>query len=109
MQYKMKAVIENSGIENPTLCYYNKYDSGITTVTGIIPNVRFFCSYNNSLPSADEEKEQCLKTGCSDFIIATSATTEDYPEFELYDHLGSFEGTTDWGYANYHYYLRNKE
>ena len=109
MQYKMKAVIENSGIENPTLFYYNKYDSGITTVTGIIPNVRYFCSYNNVISAANKEKEECVRTGCSDFIIVTSATTEKYPEFTLYDHLGSFEGTTDWGYANYHIFIRKQE
>lgn len=110
MQFKMKSVIENSGIENPTLFYYRKYDAGITTVTGIIPNLRYFCSYNNkALAAADMEQDRCIREGCSDFIITRSGTTEDYPEFDLYDHLGSFEGTTDWGYANYHYFMRKQE
>ena len=110
MQFKMKTVINNSGIKNPTLFYYKKYDAGITTVTGIIPNVRYFCSYNNkTLEEIDLAQDDYVRKGISDFVITRSGTTEDYPEFELYEHAGSFEGTIDWGLANYHYFVRKQK
>ena len=110
MQYKMKEVIDQSGIKNPTLFYYMKNDVGVTTVTGIIPNIRYFSYYNNpGLTELRVEQENCLRDGCSDFVIVRSASTEVYPEFEKYDHLGSFVGRVDNGLINFHYYMRKQE
>ena len=92
------------------LFYYLKNDVGVTTVTGIIPNIRYFSYYNNpGLTDLRTEQENCLRDGCSDFVIVRSATTDTYPEFEQYDHLGSFVGKVDTGLINFHYYMRKQQ
>ncbi len=109
MQYKMKEVIDQSGIENPTLLYYRTLDLGINTTTGMIPNVRYFCLFNvNNQSEMNEEQSRCLHEGCVDFVTAFSIDPDDYPEFNAYDHQGWFVGPTDNNYGYYHYYTRKE-
>ena len=107
MQYKMKEVIERSGIENPTLLYYRTLDLGINTTAGMIPNVRYFCLFNvNNQSEMNYEQSKCLHEGCVDFVTAFSIDPDVYPEFNAYDHQGWFVGPTDNNYGYYHYYTR---
>ena len=107
MQYKMKEVIEQSGIENPTLFYYRTLDLGINTTTGMIPNVRYFCLFNvKNQAEMNEEQAACLREGCADFVTAFNVEPDVYPEFEAYEHQGWFVGPTDNNYGYYHYYTR---
>ena len=107
MQNKMKAVIEASGIEDPTVLSYEIGDAGVNTAAGLIPGIRFFCFYNNRRnETIQKEQQACIDTGCADYIIAFSKFEDDHPEFDAYIYQGWFEGTYDDSSAYYHYFLR---
>ncbi len=107
MQYKMKEVIKQSGIENPTLFYYGTLDLGINTAAGIIPNMRYFCGFNNiDIHESIEEQAACLNEGCVDYVTAFTIYPDSYPDFPAYKHAGWFIGPTDTSYGYYHYYTR---
>ena len=107
MQYKMKEVIKQSGIENPTLFYYGTLDLGINTAAGIIPNMRYFCGFNNiNINESIEEQAACLNEGCVDYVTAFTIYPDSYPDFPAYKHAGWFIGPTDTSYGYYHYYTR---
>lgn len=103
-QYQIKSVIESSNIENPTILHYQVAETGINTVTGSIPGIRFFCSYNNDKIGVLEEQEQCIKNQCADFIITLSREEEDHPTFETYDYQGWRRGLVDKSLHYCHYY-----
>ena len=105
-QYKMKTVIEQSGIKQPTILYYNMGDGGINTVSGLIPDLRFFCYYHNpNLNDMVTEQRECIKNQCADFIVAYAKNERFYPRFETYEHVGYFMGVREEGYPYYHYYV----
>ena len=107
MQYKMAEVIKQSGIENPTIFYYGTLDLGINMTAGMIPNMRYFCGFNNiNLEESFEEQVKCLNEGCVDFVTAFTIYPDKYPGFPAYDHAGWFIGPTDTSYGYFHYYTR---
>ncbi|MBR6090286.1 MAG: glycosyltransferase family 39 protein [Anaerolineaceae bacterium] len=81
-QYRIKNVIESSGIKNPTLLNYDFLDMGVNTVAGLLPNQRFFCGFNLPLMDIAEEQNSCLRTGCTDYAL-TFMRSIDYPMYEL--------------------------
>lgn len=81
-QYQALKVIEDSGIENPTLLNYSFLDMGVDTVAGIIPSQRFFCSFNLPLPDIKTEQDACLSKGCTDFVL-TFMLNIDSPNYAL--------------------------
>ena len=83
-QYQIKAAIEASGIEHPTLLNYDFLDMGVNTIAGLMPNQRFFCGFNLPLKEIKEEQNLCLKNGCTDFVM-TFLRTIDSPGYELVD------------------------
>ncbi len=107
MQFQMKEVIDQSGIENPTLFYYGTLDLGINTTAGTIPNMRYFCGFNNiNIQESIEEQANCLNEGCVDFVTVFTIYPDIYPEFPAYEHAGWFIGPTDTSYGYFHYYTR---
>lgn len=105
-QYKMKTIIEQSGIKQPTILYYNMGDGGINTVSGLIPNLRFFCYYHNpNLNDMVTEQRECIENQCADFIVTYAKNEKFYPRFETYEHAGYFMGVREEGYPCYHYYV----
>lgn len=104
-QYKMKEVIDRSGIENPSILYYHMGDAGINTVTGAIPGLRYFCYYRNpNLFDIEKVQQDCINSRCADYIITYSQNEMYYEKFETYEHAGYFMGVAEEGYPCYHYY-----
>ena len=107
-QFKMKSIIEQTGIKNPTLLHYEIGDIGVDTVTGLIPNIRYFCHYNNdNFTEIKEEQAKCIEERCADYIIAKTKFENFYPEFTTYDHQGAIVGMGDVNLVFYHYYTPN--
>ena len=63
MQYKIKSVLEDKGIIDPVVLSQPYGDSGIYTVMGNVPKIRFFCKYNNNrfTEIAEQQKDLQLK------------------------------------------------
>ena len=92
-QYQARDYIRAAGIENPTLMNYNFLDMGVTTTAGLLPNQRFFCSFNLPLKDIAEEQNACLASGCVDYVL-TFLQTIDSPNYELAE---KFDATYSFG------------
>ena len=97
MQYQVKEFIEQSGIDQPLLMNYYILDSGVNTVAGLLPNLRFFCNFNiDNLPEVPMEMETCLQNQCVDFIIAYTEEAYGFnPRFDFYHHVGVYPVPTE--------------
>ncbi len=103
--YKMKSIIEESGLSAPNILYYGIGDSGINTVAGLIPGIRYFCYYNNdNFTEIKEEQDMCIENQCADFIIARTKYNNVYPHFETYEHRKAIEGMGDVNLEYFHYF-----
>ena len=87
-QYQAKALIEASGIEDPSLLNYRILDTGVNTAAGLKPSLRFFCDFNLPLEEIRAEQNACLESGCADFVI-TFMLEIDSPKYELLAELPS--------------------
>ena len=108
MQYKIMEVINEFGMEDPTILEYKTASTGVNTVTGTIPNTRYFCSFTIPLDEMKEEQDRCFEEGCADFVIIETREIYDFQEYDQYIHLGGFEGNihdTKRPYF-YHCYIR---
>lgn len=108
MQYKIMEVINEFGMEDPTILEYKTASTGVNTVTGTIPNTRYFCSFTIPLDEMKEEQDRCFDEGCADFVIIETREIYDFQEYDQYIHLGGFEGNihdTKRPYF-YHCYIR---
>ena len=104
-QYKMKSIIERSGREQASILHYEIGDSGVNTTAGLIPDIKYFCYYNNDeFSEIKEEQERCIKQQCADYIIARTKFENFYPKFETYDHAGAIVGMGDLNLEYFHYY-----
>ncbi|MBQ6504138.1 MAG: hypothetical protein IJI57_09530 [Flexilinea sp.] len=105
MPYQMKKIIEQTGNKNPSILSYKIGDPGVNTVTGSIPNLRYFCHYyNDKLKEIAVEQDQCIKTQCVDYIITITKWEDYYPTFDTYEHQGYLIGRADEVLEFYHYY-----
>ena len=104
--FKMLSVIEESGIENPSiLCYYIG-DIGVNTVAGLIPGIRYFCDYHNpNMTEIYAEQNECIQNQCVDFLITQNFYQNKPPEFETYEYKGTFSGAANNNYSRYYYYV----
>ncbi len=97
-QYRAKALIESSGIEDPSLMNYQYLDMGVNTAADLLPTMRFFCGFNLPLKEISEEQNACLDTGCVDFVM-TYMLEINSPNYELLErfpldfHLGKIQPT----------------
>lgn len=105
-QFKMRSIIEQSGIDNPSvLCLYIG-DVGVNTVAGLIPGIRYFCDYHNPFfAEIAEEQSKCIQNQCADFLITQNFYQITPPEFETYEYKGTFSGVFNDYYSKYHYYV----
>ncbi len=110
MQYKMKTMLENKGLKNPTIITWDYGETGVNTVMGIVPSVRFFCWYaNDKIADLNNFRKKCLEDKCADVIMMNSKWEEVRPELENYQYEGYFEGTFNGSYRYYQYYMPSKE
>ncbi|NLD99110.1 MAG: hypothetical protein GX640_04490 [Fibrobacter sp.] len=73
VQYKFAEIINKS--ENPTLLNYGTLDIGLYTVTGIVPNIKFFMKtpLNYELfPLVIDEQNRYIKEGLIEYVVVTS-------------------------------------
>lgn len=107
-QFQMKDIIEQSGIENPSILYYEIGDAGVNTTAGLLPNIRYFCYYNNDkMTEIKETQDQCIREQCVDYIIARTKFDNVYPHFETYEHRAAIVGMADRTLEYFHYYTPN--
>lgn len=110
MQYRIRDMIRSTGIDNPALLEYQTASTGVNTVMGTIPNVRYFCDFTIPLDEIDQEQTNCFEEGCADFVIIETREIYDFQEFEKYIHLGGYEGNIHDTKRPYYYHLyMNKE
>ena len=87
--FRMKEIIDDSGIENPGILHFRILDMGVNTAAGLIPNMKYFCYYNNDhLTETLEQQMQCLEEQCVDFVIEQSTSPYTYRSIETYEHRG---------------------
>lgn len=96
-QYKFAKIIEQE--ENPTLLNYGCLDGGFYTVTGIVPNCKYFHTVNMELTEMEEMQNEFVEQGKVKFIVTRN---QEY-EWPLYEKVAEAE----WPYENKHlvYYL----
>jgi len=89
VQYRYANIIQAK--PGATLLNYGFQDSGFYTAAGIIPNTRFFQSYNfaySSYPLATDEQNRYIQDSMVDFIIlriSPADSTENLPIPHLYE------------------------
>ena len=66
-QYKFDKIISQS--KNPTLLNYGFLDGGFYTVSGIVPNCRFFCGLNLPYEEIDNIQNYYISNGLVDYIV----------------------------------------
>lgn len=110
MQYRIRDMIRSTGIDNPALLEYQTASTGVNTVMGTIPNIRYFCDFTIPLDEIDREQTRCFEEGCADFVIIETREIYDFQEFENYIHLDGYEGNIHDTKRPYYYHLyMNKE
>ncbi len=77
-QFKFAEIIAQK--EDATLLNYGFLDGGFYTVSGIVPNCRYFCKVNMGKKEMLEEQERYLEEGLVDFIV-TRDTELDYENY----------------------------
>lgn len=77
-QYKFAEKIKQSGVENPTLLNYGFLDGGFYTVSGILPNCKFFCTLNIPLTEMNREQREAVRMGKVDFVVTRDKTLSTY-------------------------------
>lgn len=96
-QYKFEKII--CSVDNPSLLNYGFLDGGFYTVTGIVPDSKYFCRLNIQLPEMYEMQAADILSQAPDFVV-----TRSYPlTFGAYTCVGAatqyFEG------MDFNYYL----
>ena len=66
-QYKLKEMICRE--ENPTLLQFGGLDGGFYSVCDIVPNCKYFCGLNISLPEIGEGQQRYVDNGEGMFIV----------------------------------------
>lgn len=99
--YHFTDMIENSGIENPTLINMGCFDAGLYTTCGIVPTCRFFQTQTIKLSDVGEVQGDFIRNGRTDFVMARG----NIPE-HIDDHY-ELVAQEDWEQSGYDltYYL----
>ena len=88
-QFKVKEVIESSGIEDPTILHYGLLDAGFNLPTGLVPQQRFWCSFNLKLPEMATAQKQYIEQGETDFVITCHEPLYETKNYQL---VGTYPG-----------------
>ncbi len=100
-QFRFNKII--SAAENPTLLNYGFLDGGFYTVSGIVPDCRFFCELNIELDEMYEVQNEYVKNGKAVFVV----TKDEKPEFEMYECIDQAESRY-WSQTSTYYLYRLK-
>lgn len=77
VQYKFAAVINQS--DDPTLLNYGFQDGGFYTISGIIPNIKYFQKYNftyGEFPINMDEQNRYIEEQLVEFVVIRMTETE---------------------------------
>ncbi len=103
--FRMKEVIEKSGIDSPNILHFRILDMGVNTAAGLIPSMKYFCYYNNDhLEETLEQQLQCLEEKCADFVIEQSTSPYTYRTIDTYEHQGMIPGWQGEELCFFHYF-----
>lgn len=85
-QYKFSKIICNE--ENPTLLTYGTSHAGFYTPCNIVPNCKYFTTYNRMTDFVMGEQNKYIKEGKIDYIVTSIKT--DFDNYRLIDTASSF-------------------
>lgn len=89
-QYQLAQTINAS--ENRTLLNYGVLDVGLYTMTGTIPDTKYFCRFNVNLQEMIEEQERYIEQATDNYVVTRDWHLES-PNYFLVDCAkGYFEG-----------------
>lgn len=93
--------------EDQSLLNYGSLDSGLYTVTGYVPQTRFFCTLNLKMPEMWEEIDGYLREGRTKFVV----TPVQPPALllENYEIVDSVSGFSQFEYLPCDYYLLQRK
>ena len=100
--YKFKDIIMQE--ENPTLLNYGWLDCGFYTVTGIVPNTKYFERQNfeyKNFPENMDEQNKYIENKDIDFVVTAIRSDKDYPVTKYLDinYNKVMEFKVDYNYA----------
>ncbi len=84
-QFRFNKIISQTN--QPTLLNYGFLDGGFYTVSGIVPNCKYFCQLNVEYNEMYHTQQEYAEQGKVDFIV----TKNEKPDFELYECVDSCE------------------
>ena len=99
-QYRFDKYISQK--ENATLLNYGFLDGGFYTVSGIVPDCRFFCTLNIPYDEMYDVQNNYISNRLADFIV----TRDNNPKFPGYECIDECE--FPYGITISHYYLYKK-
>ncbi|MBQ6517106.1 MAG: hypothetical protein IJI14_00205 [Anaerolineaceae bacterium] len=104
-QYKIRDVIYNSGIEEPTLLHYGLLDAGFNLTSGLVPEQRFFCQFPLEIPGMRAEQDRYIDEAVTDFVVTCHVPLKETENYEL---IGSYPGdfTEDGGSSQFYFYQK---
>lgn len=88
-QFKVKKTIEDSCIEDPSILHYGLLDAGFNLPTELVPDQRFWCSFNLLLPEMNEAQDRYIEEGVTDFVITCHEPLYNAENYQL---LGTYPG-----------------
>ncbi|MBQ8135296.1 MAG: hypothetical protein IJ192_12965 [Clostridia bacterium] len=86
--------------QNATLLNYGFLDGGFYTVSGIVPNCKYFCELNVEYDEMYRTQKEYAEQGKVDFIV----TKDEKPEFALYECVDTCEFRYWFGTSSYYLY-----
>ncbi len=81
IQFRFARTIMNE--PHPTLLNYYCQDQGVFAVTGIVPNNKYYCDYNNDLPEVHEEHDSIIAHRGVQFFV--TMWKSDYDGYSIVD------------------------
>lgn len=102
-QFRFNETISKS--DSPTLLNYGFLDGGFYTVSGVVPNCKYFCKLNMPYEEMDKVQSEYVNKGLVEFVV----TKDSNPDFELYDCVDQWEFHYWFDKSNYFLYrLKSK-
>ena len=103
--YSFRDVIESSGIEDPGLINISCFDQGLYTVTGIVPECRYYQTQTIHLDDIEDVQKEFIKSDICDFVLTRDVGLDH--SHDMYDLIAEREGILG-GTPHVYYLYRRK-
>ena len=110
VQFKYASIINQT--DNPTLLNYDCLDGGFYTVTGIIPNIKYFMTYNiphSLFPEIKNEQNRYIKEKVVDYVIVYLPSYDEHAVFPYPNLLQNYDLIEVEGISKGYLLFRNKD